>query len=122
MARDLRLRFEASPGHSSVILFSNQQVITIQQENQTLRSVPLWVGRSVREPPQDGSEYEATRLIELPLLTFSGCLAKFSVVGRTRWRSRLAPVAREGVHVLLWESQQPSRGREIRRRAFWHSQ
>src|SRR5260370_6417407 len=55
MEGDLRLRFDSSPGHSAFILLYNQQVITIQPENQTLRSVPLWVGRSVREPPQDGA-------------------------------------------------------------------
>jgi hypothetical protein len=25
--------------------------------------VPLWVGRSVREPPQDGSEYKTIELM-----------------------------------------------------------
>jgi hypothetical protein len=67
MGRDLRARFDASPGHSAFIFFYNQQVITIQQENQTVRSVPPRVGRSVREPPQDGSEYKTIELIALRL-------------------------------------------------------
>src|SRR5713101_6871416 len=66
MGGDLRLRFE-SPGHSAFILFYNQQVTTIQPENQTVRSVPPRVGRSVREPPQDGSEYKTIELIALRL-------------------------------------------------------
>jgi hypothetical protein len=49
------------------ILFYNQQLITIQPENQTVRSVPPRVGRSVREPPQDGSEYKTIKLIALRL-------------------------------------------------------
>jgi hypothetical protein len=49
------------------IFFYNQQLITIKQENQTLRSVPPRVGRSVREPPQDGSEYRTIELIALGL-------------------------------------------------------
>jgi hypothetical protein len=65
MGTDLRSRFEASPGHSAFIFFYNQQVITIKQENQTVRSVPPRVARSVREPPQDGSEYKTIELIAL---------------------------------------------------------
>ena len=60
-------RFDASPGHSVFIFFYNQQVTTIRQENQTVRSVPPLVGRSVREPPQDGSEYKTIELIALRL-------------------------------------------------------
>src|SRR5882762_4630185 len=67
MGGDLRLRFDASPGHSSFIFFYNQQFITIQPENQTVRSVSPLVGRSVREPPQDGSEYKTIELIALRL-------------------------------------------------------
>src|SRR6266446_1063065 len=67
MRGDLRLRFDASPGHSAFILFYNQQVITIHQENKTLRSMPPRVGRSVREPPQDGSEYKTIEPIALRL-------------------------------------------------------
>src|SRR5882762_3200816 len=67
MRINLRPRFESSPGHSAFIFFYNQQVITIQQENQTVRSVPPRVGRSVREPPQDGSEYKTIELIALRL-------------------------------------------------------
>src|SRR5438552_1502966 len=67
MGGDLRLRFDASPGHFAFIFFYNQQVMTIRQENQTVRSVPPRVGRSVREPPQDGSEYKTIALIALRL-------------------------------------------------------
>ena len=67
MRRDLLLGFESSPGHSTFILFYNQQVITIRQETQTVRSVPPRVARSVREPPQDGSEYRTIELIALRL-------------------------------------------------------
>src|SRR2546430_16097389 len=67
MGRDLRSRFDASPGHSVFIFFYNQQRITIQPENKTVRSVPPRVGRSVREPPQDGSEYKTIELIALRL-------------------------------------------------------
>ena len=67
MGRDLRLRFDASPGHSVFIFFYNQEVTTLQPENQTVRSVPPRVGRSVREPPQDGSEYKTIEPIALRL-------------------------------------------------------
>src|SRR5882762_2145843 len=67
MGGDLRLRFESSPGHSSFIFFYNQQVITTHQENQTVRSVPPRVGRSVRERPRDRSEYRTIELIALRL-------------------------------------------------------
>jgi hypothetical protein len=67
MGRDLRLRFDSSPGHSSIIFFYNQQVKTIQPENKTVRSVAPWVVRSVREPPQDRSEYRTIELITLRL-------------------------------------------------------
>ncbi len=60
-------RFDASPGHSAFNFFYNQQLIKTQQENQTFRSVPPWVGRSVREPPQDGGEYKTIELIALRL-------------------------------------------------------
>jgi hypothetical protein len=49
------------------IFFYNQQVIEIQQKNQTVRSMPPRVARSVREPPQDGSEYKTIELIALRL-------------------------------------------------------
>ena len=49
------------------IFFYNQELITIQPENQTVRSVPPRVGRSVRERPQDGSEYKTIELIALRL-------------------------------------------------------
>jgi len=62
-----RLEVESSPGHSSIIFFYNQQVITIHPENQTVCSVPPRVGRSVREPPQDGTEYKTIELIALRL-------------------------------------------------------
>jgi len=67
--------FDASPGHSAFIFFYNQQVRTIHQENQTLRSVPPRVGRSVREPPQGGSEYKAIELIALRLR--DACVGEF---------------------------------------------
>src|SRR5882762_8846577 len=67
MRINLRPRFESSPGHSAFIFFYNQQLITIQPENQTVSSVPPRVGRSVREPPQDGSEYKTIELIALRL-------------------------------------------------------
>ena len=67
MGGDLRLRFDASPGHSSFIFFYNQQVTTIRQENQTFRPVAPQVARSVRERPQDRSEYRTIELIALRL-------------------------------------------------------
>jgi hypothetical protein len=48
-------------------LFYNQQVTTITPENQTVRPVPPRVPRSVRERPQDRSEYRTIELIALPL-------------------------------------------------------
>jgi hypothetical protein len=60
-------KFDASPGHSSFIFFYNQQVTTIQQENQTFHPVAPRVGRSVRDRPQDRSEYRTTELIDLRL-------------------------------------------------------
>src|SRR5882762_6820790 len=67
MRINLRPRFESSPGHSAFIFFYIQHLITIKPENQTLRSVPPRVGRSVRETPQDGSEYKPIELIALRL-------------------------------------------------------
>ena len=49
------------------IFLYNQQVKTIQQENQTVRPVAPWVARSVRERPQDRSEYRTIELIALRL-------------------------------------------------------
>jgi hypothetical protein len=67
IAEGFAVEVRVLPGHSAFILFYNQQVTTIQQENQTVRSVPPRVGRSVREPPQDGSEYKTIELIALRL-------------------------------------------------------
>ena len=67
MRTDLLLRFESSPGHSAFFFFYNQQVITIQQENQAFHAVTPRVARSVRERPQDGGEYKTIELIALRL-------------------------------------------------------
>jgi hypothetical protein len=49
------------------IFFYNQQVTTIKPENQTFRPLAPRVARSVRERPQDGSEYKTIELIALRL-------------------------------------------------------
>ena len=54
-----RVRVLGIPDFFSRII---KQSITIQR-TRTFRLVPLTVGRSVRELPQDGSEYRAIRLI-----------------------------------------------------------
>jgi hypothetical protein len=73
------------------IFFYTQQVITIQPENKTVRSVPPRVGRSVREPPQDGSEYKAIRLIAVRSVV--RCAESASLIHAfTRWEV-LSPAA-----------------------------
>jgi hypothetical protein len=61
------------------------------KKNQTLRSVLLWVGRSVREPTQDGSEYKAIRLIAMRSVV--RCAESASLIHAfTRWEV-LSPAA-----------------------------
>ena len=49
------------------IFFYNQEITTLQPENQTFRPVAPRVARSVRERPQDRSEYRTVELIALRL-------------------------------------------------------
>jgi hypothetical protein len=67
MGRDLLLRFESSPGHFAFIFFYNQQVTTIHTKVKLSVPWPPWVARSVRERPQDRSEYRTIELIALRL-------------------------------------------------------